>query len=65
MNSPRSAWGDALADGGAKAGVFLKQTQCGILDQLFGVGAFLAGDLSEMRFLLGCEVEFHRLQSTE
>jgi len=33
--------------------------------QLFGVGAFLAGDLSEMRFLLGCEVEFHRLQSTE
>jgi len=57
--------GNALADGGAKASIFLKQSQGGILHYPFGVGAFLGGDLRKLRFLLGCEMEFHDLQSTE
>ncbi|MGD1215760.1 MAG: hypothetical protein ABR861_12320 [Terriglobales bacterium] len=31
-------------------GIFLKQTQGGILHQSFGVGAFFGGDLRKLRF---------------
>ena len=47
---------DALPHGGTEAGIFLKQAQGGFLHQSFGVGAFLAGDLSKLRFLLRGEM---------
>ena len=57
--------GNALADGSAKAGIFLKQSQSGIVHQLFAIGAFLGGNLRKLRLLFGCEMEFRDLQSME
>ncbi len=53
---------DALSDGGTEAGIFLKQAQSGILHQSLGVGACVGGNLRKLRFLLGGEMHFHRLQ---
>src|ERR1700674_1065659 len=55
---------DALSDGGTEAGIFLKQAQSGILHQSLGIGACLGGNLRKLRFLLGGEMHFHRLQTT-
>jgi hypothetical protein len=54
---------DALAHGGAKASIFLKQAQGGFLHKSLGVGAFLVGDLRQLSFLFGGEMEFHRLKA--
>lgn len=40
-------------------GIFLKQTQGGILHQPFGTDACVGGDLRKLRFLLGREMYFH------
>jgi hypothetical protein len=45
--------GNALPDGGTKAGIFLKQAQRGILHQPLGVGASFGRNLRKLRFLLG------------
>jgi hypothetical protein len=50
--------GNALPHGGTKSYIFLKQTQGGILHEPLGDGAFLAGDLRKLRFLLGREMSF-------
>ena len=53
---------DTCPDGGAKAGLFMKQTQGYVLHQLLGVGASMGGDLGKLSFLLGCEMYFHTFQ---
>ena len=45
--------------------VFVEQAQGGVLDQTFGIGAGVGGDLRELRFLLGCEMDFHALRILE
>ena len=45
--------------------VFVEQAQGGVLDQTFGVGAGIGGDLRELPFLLGCEMDFHALRILE
>ena len=47
-----------------KTSIFLKQTQGGILHQSFGIGAFVGGDLSKLRFLFRGEMYFHGFQIT-
>ena len=48
----------------ARKRVLLKQAQCSVLHQPLGIGACLGGDLRKLRFLLGSEMYFHRLQNT-
>jgi DNA-binding PadR family transcriptional regulator len=55
---------DTFPYGGTKSGIFVKQTQSGLLYQSFGVGAFGSGDLRKLRFLLRGEMYFHSPQST-
>ncbi len=47
---------NAHPHGGAKAGIFLQQTQRGVLHQPHGVSAFLGGDLRKLCFLLRSEM---------
>jgi len=56
--------GYALAYSGAEVGFLLKQAQRGIFHQALGVSARLGSDLRKLRFLLGGEMNFHRLQIT-
>ena len=57
--------GDAFSDGGAKAGLFLKQAQGCVLHQSLGVGACVDGDLGKPGFLLGRETYFHAFKVRE
>jgi hypothetical protein len=50
-----------LPDGGAKAGSLFDQAQSGILHQMLGVRTGMGGDLRELRFLVGCEMDFHNV----
>jgi hypothetical protein len=50
---------------GTKAAGFLKQTQSSLLHQMLGVGACFGSELRELRFLLGCELDFHALKIRE
>jgi hypothetical protein len=52
-----------MLSNGAK--VFVEQAQGGVLNETFGVGAGVGGDLREPRFLLGCEMDFHALRILE
>jgi hypothetical protein len=45
-----------------KGGFILKQTQGGILHQMLSFGACFGGELRELRFLLGCELDFHAVK---
>ena len=56
--------GETLANGGAEPGVFLQQAQCGLLHQSLLVSPGSAGKFSQLRFLFGGEMDFHRLQLT-
>ena len=55
---------NSLPDGGAKAGIFLKEAQRRVLYQSLRVGAGLGSNLRKLRFLLGREGNLHRLKST-
>jgi hypothetical protein len=56
---------DACPHRRAQAGFLRQQAQRGVLHQVLGVSPCLDGNLRELRFLLGCEVDFHVLQDTE
>jgi hypothetical protein len=50
---------NAFTDGGAEAGSLRDQAQSGILHQTLCVRAGTCGYLRELRFLIGCEMDFH------
>jgi hypothetical protein len=53
-----------LANGGADAGVLFQESQCGLLYQALRISACRVRNLSEFRFLLGGEMDFHGSQLT-
>jgi hypothetical protein len=50
---------DSSPDGGPETHVFRHDSQCGVSDQLFGIGAAVNRDLREVLFLFRSEAHFH------